>query len=253
MKKLRVMVCGVGFGRYYIEAILRLPDMFELVGILSRGSKNSIKLAEKYSVPLMTNIEKISKENVDVACVVVKSSIVGGNGTNIVMELLEKGIHVIQEQPIHSEEYKKCLIAAKKKHCKYQLNTFYPYLDSVRKFISVGAPGGTGLPRIVIILENHHFLASQSLCERGKPLAVGSVRQGHGRLSVVLQGEHVLFSLYQIYKVGSVQHRQVKKYSLSAPAFHPLPGTVLVAPGKFLFPVLPLESGLLKETVPILI
>ena len=51
MKKLRVMVCGVGFGRYYIEAILRLPDMFELVGILSRGSKNSIKLAEKYSVP----------------------------------------------------------------------------------------------------------------------------------------------------------------------------------------------------------
>lgn len=46
MKKLRVMVCGVGFGRYYIEAILRLPDMFELVGILSRGSKNSIKLVQ---------------------------------------------------------------------------------------------------------------------------------------------------------------------------------------------------------------
>ena len=53
MRKLRVIVCGVGFGRYYIEAILRLPDLFELVGILSRGSKNSIKLAEKYGVPLM--------------------------------------------------------------------------------------------------------------------------------------------------------------------------------------------------------
>lgn len=55
MRKLRVIVCGVGFGRYYIEAILRLPDLFELVGILSRGSKNSIKLAEKYGVPLMTD------------------------------------------------------------------------------------------------------------------------------------------------------------------------------------------------------
>lgn len=104
----------MGFGRYYIEAILRLPDLFELVGILSRGSKNSIKLAEKYGVPLMTDIEEISKENVDAVCVVVKSSIVGGNGTDIVMQLLEKGIHVIQEQPIHSEEYKKCLIIAKK-------------------------------------------------------------------------------------------------------------------------------------------
>ena len=80
MKKLRVMVCGVGFGRYYIEAILRLPDMFELVGILSRGSKNSIKLAEKYSVPLMTNIEKIPAETVEVGGVVVKSSSGGGPG-----------------------------------------------------------------------------------------------------------------------------------------------------------------------------
>lgn len=71
MRKLRVIVCGVGFGRYYIEAILRLPDLFELVGILSRGSKNSIKLAEKYGVPLMTDIEEISKENVDAVCVVV--------------------------------------------------------------------------------------------------------------------------------------------------------------------------------------
>ena len=62
----------------------------------------------------MTDIEEISKENVDAVCVVVKSSIVGGNGTDIVMQLLEKGIHVIQEQPIHSEEYKKCLIIAKK-------------------------------------------------------------------------------------------------------------------------------------------
>ena len=49
MRKLRVIVCGVGFGRYYIEAILRLPDLFELVGILSRGSKNSIKLAHNIS------------------------------------------------------------------------------------------------------------------------------------------------------------------------------------------------------------
>lgn len=140
MRKLRVIVCGVGFGRYYIEAILRLPDLFELVGILSRGSKNSIKLAEKYGVPLMTDIEEISKENVDAVCVVVKSSIVGGNGTDIVMQLLEKGIHVIQEQPIHSEEYKKCLIIAKKNHCKYQLN--HDIAKSMRNISNLLKPNG---------------------------------------------------------------------------------------------------------------
>lgn len=70
------------------------------------------------------------------------------------MQLLEKGIHVIQEQPIHSEEYKKCLIIAKKNHCKYQLNTFYPYLDSVRKFISIAIRLRKAMPITYIIAES---------------------------------------------------------------------------------------------------
>ena len=104
MRKLRVIVCGVGFGRYYIEAILRLPDLFELVGILSRGSKNSIKLAEKYGVPLMTDIEEISKENVDAVCVVVKSSIVGGNGMAINYLEIKKQIRQKLSKPIDFED-----------------------------------------------------------------------------------------------------------------------------------------------------
>lgn len=143
MKKLRVMVCGVGFGRYYIEAILRLPDMFELVGILSRGSKNSIKLAEKYSVPLMTNIEKISKENVDVACVVVKSSIVGGNGTDIVMELLEKRLrgtcNIVEElhRCVENLGYCKYYILAHSISGLYCLEWCRQYEKEVEGFIGI--------------------------------------------------------------------------------------------------------------------
>lgn len=135
MKKLKVIVCGTVFGRYYIEGIMRLPELFELVGIVSTGSKSSDEMASKYKVPLITDIETISKEQVDVVCVVVKSSIVGGKGTEIALKFLEKGIHVLQEQPIHSDDYRRCLIAAKKARCKYQLNTFYPHLFAVKKFI----------------------------------------------------------------------------------------------------------------------
>jgi len=135
MKRIKILVCGIVFGRYYIEGIMQLPELFELVGIVSRGSKQSAEIASKYKVPLYTDIETISKKQVDIVCVVVKSSIMGGEGTEIAFKFLEKGIHVIQEQPIHFDDYKRCLLMAKKACCKYQLNTFYPYLYAVEKFI----------------------------------------------------------------------------------------------------------------------
>jgi pyochelin biosynthetic protein PchG len=135
MRRLKTIVCGTVFGRYYIEGIMRLPERFELVGIVSRGSKQSIEMAKKYSVPLITDIGQIKKENVDVACVVVKSTIIGGKGTDLAINFLRKGIHVIQEQPVHYEDYKICLQESKEADCKYELNTFYPNLFAVKKFI----------------------------------------------------------------------------------------------------------------------
>lgn len=154
MKKLRVIVCGVVFGKYYIEGISRLSEQFELVGIVSTGSKRSCDIAEKYNVPLLTDVDSITKEQVDLACVVVKSSIVGGKGTELAVKFLEKGIHVIQEQPIYAEDYKKCLVVAKKAGCKYQLNTFYPNLHAVRKFLDVSSELQKNMPITYIKAES---------------------------------------------------------------------------------------------------
>lgn len=135
--KLRVIVCGVGFGQFYLEAIEKLKSKYKIVGIFSRGSESSKKLSEKCDVPLYTNLDEINKENVDIACVVIKSTIVGGKGSDIVTELLNKGINVIQEQPVHIEEYKKFLVLAKDNNCSYKLNTFYPELEKISDFIKL--------------------------------------------------------------------------------------------------------------------
>lgn len=134
MKK-RIMVCGIGFGKYYIRAVLNAKAKFELVGIISKGSKKSKMVAEKLGIPLYDDVNKVDKSMTDIVAVVVKSGVVGGVGTEIAVSLLEKGIHVIQEQPLHVNDYKRCFKAAKKNHCVYMMNMFYPNLEAERQFI----------------------------------------------------------------------------------------------------------------------
>ena len=70
------------------------------------------------------------------ACVVVRSSVVGGEGTKLALGLLEKGISVIQEQPVHLDDYIQCMKIARNSMCRYQVNGFYAGLPNVRYFIN---------------------------------------------------------------------------------------------------------------------
>lgn len=135
-KPLRVVVCGTTFGRVYLRGLEQLPEEFTLVGILARGSSQAVQCAQEYNVPLYTDVEQLTKESVDMACVVVRSTVVGGQGTDLANNLLLKGIHVLQEQPVHHDELVKCLRSARKAGCCYHLNSFYPDLEIVRNFIT---------------------------------------------------------------------------------------------------------------------
>ncbi|GAA0067927.1 hypothetical protein UT300002_27100 [Clostridium perfringens] len=135
--KLKILVCGVGFGQFYLKALERLKDEYELVGIFSRGSEISKRYAKKYKVPLLTDISGISKNDVDVACVVINSTLFGGKGSHIVEDFLKKGINVIQEQPVHIDDYINFLKLAQLHKCKYKLNTFYPDLRIVDNLIKI--------------------------------------------------------------------------------------------------------------------
>lgn len=135
MNKLRVIVCGTGFGRFYIQGIKKYSDKFQLAGVISRGSKQSQRLANELDIPLFSDYTKVTKRDTDVVCVVVRTSIVGGKGTEIAKHFLEKGIHVVIEQPIHYEDIFECYKLAGKNNCSFHVESFYPYLKTTRKYI----------------------------------------------------------------------------------------------------------------------
>lgn len=60
---------------------------------------------------------------------------IGGQGTKIATELLQRGIHVIQEQPVHLDELITCMKLARQSDCCYYVNSFYHNVEPVRKFI----------------------------------------------------------------------------------------------------------------------
>lgn len=135
---LRVVVCGTTFGRVYLKAIERLGDAFQLVGVLASGSAHSRRLAREYGVPLYREVMDIPEGHVDLACVVVRSTVVGGPGQGIARAFLQRGIAVLQEHPVHHDEVVECLRLARRHGTRYELNAFYPDLAAPRRFIETG-------------------------------------------------------------------------------------------------------------------
>ncbi|MEU6408084.1 bifunctional Gfo/Idh/MocA family oxidoreductase/class I SAM-dependent methyltransferase [Microbispora sp. NPDC046933] len=131
-RALRAVVCGTNFGRFYAEAVLRHPG-YVLAGIVSRGSAASRDHARRLGVPHYTHVDELP-DDVDVACVVVGSSISGGAGTEMAMSLIGRGIHVLQEHPVHLAEMTACLKLARRYGVQYRVNTHYPHVEPVRAF-----------------------------------------------------------------------------------------------------------------------
>jgi pyochelin biosynthetic protein PchG len=133
-RRLRVLVCGAVFGQVYLEAFRNNEYPLELAGILARGSSRAERCAKHYAVPLFTSVEEVGAD-VDAACVVVRSRILGGKGTDLAHALMRRGIHVIQEHPVHPEEVAESLRVARTHRVLYRLNSFYFNVGPVRRFI----------------------------------------------------------------------------------------------------------------------
>lgn len=103
--------------------------------LAGNGEKDVPRAVYDGVLTIDTDIDDITKENVDVVCVVIKSTVVNGEGSTIVHSLLEKGINVIQEHPIDIDDYIMGIKIAQKNCCMYRLNTFYPQLSNVKQFI----------------------------------------------------------------------------------------------------------------------
>lgn len=133
--RLRTVVCGSRFGQFYLEALQALPEQFELAGLLAKGSERSQKCADRYGIPLYTEAEQLP-DDIDLACVVLRSGVMGGSGTEVSLQLLARGIHVVQEQPVHHKDLAACLRAARQHGAHFQIGDLYVHLPAVRRFIA---------------------------------------------------------------------------------------------------------------------
>lgn len=135
MKKIKTIVCGSSFGQFYMEALQLLPEEFELVGLLANGSARSKKCAQYHGIALYTDSSEVPAE-VELACVVLRSGVLGGKGTEVSLALLERGIHVIHEQPIHHKDMALCLKKANEKKLVFSTGNLYVHLPAVKRFIA---------------------------------------------------------------------------------------------------------------------
>ncbi|RJL27209.1 Gfo/Idh/MocA family oxidoreductase [Bailinhaonella thermotolerans] len=142
---LRLVVCGTAFGQVYLEALRAAALPYDLVGVVGRGSARSAACARHYGVPLITDPDRV---DADVACVVVRGGLLGGAGTDLAVRLMDRGVHVLQEHPIHRAELAGCLRAARRNRVVYHLTSFYPELPPVRRFLA-GVAGLLALRRPV--------------------------------------------------------------------------------------------------------
>lgn len=133
-KRLKTIVCGTTFGQFYIEAIKRHQDMFELAGILAGGSEHSQLCARSNGVPIYKDVSELP-EDIDLACVVIRSGVLGGKGTDTSKTLIARGINVIQEQPLHKKEIAECMKLAAKHKVKFAVGNLYMHLESIKAFI----------------------------------------------------------------------------------------------------------------------
>ncbi len=130
----RVLVAGAKFGETYLNAFLRPQPGLELAGLLATGSTRAQQLAQSFGIPLFTSLEQVP-DDIDIACVVVRSTVVGGPGTALAEAFLQRGMHVIQEHPMHPDDAARLQRLADERGCAYWINSFYAHTPAGRCWI----------------------------------------------------------------------------------------------------------------------
>lgn len=133
-KVIKTIVCGVGFGQFYLEALQLIRDEVKLIGILSNGSEKSKECAKYYGVDLYTDIKEVPSD-IDLACIVVKSEIMGGQGVDLAIEFLQRKVNVILEHPVCHKNIAKCMKTAREHNVFFKVGDLYANLPSVKKYM----------------------------------------------------------------------------------------------------------------------
>lgn len=129
-----VLLCGTNFGRFHAAAIAQHPRL-RLTHVLARGSAQSRRLAEEHGAVLVEHVDDVP-DSVALACVAVGSRIQGGEGSELAESLLERGITVLQEHPLHPDELTRLVRTARKHGAVHRVNLHYRNVAPVTEFLA---------------------------------------------------------------------------------------------------------------------
>lgn len=133
-KNRRVLVVGAKFGEVYLNAFMQPRSGLELAGLLARGSRRAQQLAHDFGIPLYTSLEQVP-DDIDIACVVVRSTVAQGEGSQVAAAFLNRGVHVVQEHPLHPDDIARLQTLAEERGLLYWVNSFYPHVPAGRCWI----------------------------------------------------------------------------------------------------------------------
>lgn len=131
-----VVVAGSRFGQFYAAGVAA-DRRFVLRGILGQGSRRSRALAERLGVETWCEVEALP-DDVRLACVAVGGAARGEQGPALAEALMARGIDVLIEHPLLPREWQDLLRSAERLGRRCLLNTFYPQLPAVARFIELG-------------------------------------------------------------------------------------------------------------------
>lgn len=162
-KNRRVLVVGAKFGEVYLNAFLQPQDGFELAGLLARGSRRAQQLAHDFGIPLYTSIAQVP-DDIDIACVVVRSTVAQGEGSQLAADLLRQGIHVLQEHPLHPDDVASLQALARERGLIYWVNSFYPHVPAgccwIERATRIRSLLGGQLPSSALLTTSRQLLYS---------------------------------------------------------------------------------------------
>jgi len=139
--KKRVLVVGAKFGEVYLNSFFNEQPGFELCGLMAKGSPRAYQLAKAFGIPLYTSLGQLP-DAFDVACVVVRSTVVGGSGTYLAESLLRRGMHVVQEHPVHPTDIETLQTFASSLGLVYWVNSLYSNTLAGRRWIYTAGQSG---------------------------------------------------------------------------------------------------------------
>ncbi|WP_416363548.1 Gfo/Idh/MocA family oxidoreductase [Pseudomonas sp. NFX183] len=132
---LKTLVVGSRFGQFYAAGVAAAEHL-ELVGVLGQGSRRSQALARYLEVPSFDALEQVPTDT-RLACVAVGGAARGEQGPAVAQALMERGMHVLIEHPLLPQELHEVLRTASRLQLRCLLNSFYPQLPCVARFIEL--------------------------------------------------------------------------------------------------------------------